>query len=120
MTCSGSCRSTSARCGSLERRTWLLQSGSRAALADLVNSIRNYPSAADLATISVPVVCSYGERSPVFMRPLVTSLAAAIPAATTREIAGAAHAVAFDAPEMFVRLIADAVAGVPRRSAVRA
>lgn len=92
----------------------------RAALADLVNSIRNYPSAADLATISVPVVCSYGERSPAFMRPLVTSLAAAIPAATTREIAGAAHAAAFDAPEMFVRLIADAVADVHRTSAVRA
>src|SRR5262245_26784233 len=32
----------------------------RAALADFHNSIVAYPSAADLATINVPVVCSYG------------------------------------------------------------
>jgi pimeloyl-ACP methyl ester carboxylesterase len=91
----------------------------RAALADLANSIRNYPTAADLATISVPVLCSYGERSPAFMRPLVTSLAAAIPGATTREIAGAAHAAAFDAPDAFVGLIADAMTRGGRTPAVR-
>ena len=91
----------------------------RAALADLANSIRNYPTAADLATTAVPAVCSYGERSPAFMRPLVTSLAAAIPTATTREIAGAGHAAAFDAPDAFVRLIAGAVADGRGTSAAR-
>ena len=81
----------------------------RAALADFVNSIRNYPSARSLATVRVPVVCSYGARSPDFMPRLVRSLASAIPTASTREIEGAGHAAPFDAPTEFVRLIADAV-----------
>ena len=58
----------------------------RAALADFRNSISSYPSAADLATIEVPVVCSYGARSPDSMVRLVRSLAAAIPAARTHRI----------------------------------
>src|SRR4249919_1266090 len=51
----------------------------RAALADFRNSIGTYPSATDLATIEVPVVCTYGARSPDSMFRLVRSLAAAIP-----------------------------------------
>ncbi len=41
---------------------------------------------------------------------LVRSLAAAIPTAKTQVIAGAAHAVAFDAPSNFVQLVADTAA----------
>lgn len=82
----------------------------RAAVADFRNSIRSYPSAADLATIAVPVVCSYGERSPAFMAPLVRSLAGAIPTAITHEIRGAGHAAPFDATAEFVQLIAEAIA----------
>ena len=48
-----------------------------AALADFVNSIGTYPSRTDLATVGVPVVCSYGARSPSGMFRLVRSLAAA-------------------------------------------
>ena len=81
----------------------------RAALADFRNSISPYPSASDLATVDVPVVCSYGARSPGSMIGLVRSLAAAIPSATTRRIEGAGHAAPFDAPATFVQLIADAV-----------
>lgn len=55
----------------------------RAALADFRNSISSYPSAADLATVEVPVVCSYGARSPDGMFRLVRSLAAVIPTART-------------------------------------
>ena len=80
---------------------------SKAALTDFRNSIGVYPSAAELATIGVPVVCSYGSRSPDGMARLVSSLAAAIPGATTRRIEGAGHAAPFDAPTNFVRLIAD-------------
>jgi pimeloyl-ACP methyl ester carboxylesterase len=80
-----------------------------AALADFRNSIGAYPSAADLAAIEVPVVCSYGSRSPSSMAGLVRMLAAAIPAATTREVDGAGHAAPFDATMNFVRLIADAM-----------
>jgi pimeloyl-ACP methyl ester carboxylesterase len=76
-------------------------------LADFRNSILACPSASELATIKVPVVCSYGSRSPDSMRRLVRSLAAAIPTATTREIEGAGHAAPFDATTNFVQLIAD-------------
>jgi pimeloyl-ACP methyl ester carboxylesterase len=81
----------------------------RAALADFRNSIREYPSAADLATVEVPVVCTYGARSHDSMRRLVRSLAAAIPAARTQEIKGSGHAAPFDATASFVQLIADAI-----------
>ncbi len=86
---------------------------SKAALADFRNSIVAYPSAADLATIEVPVICSYGSRSRKSMVSLVRSLAAAIPTATTREIEGAGHAAPFDATTNFVRLIADSMCGNP-------
>lgn len=82
---------------------------SRAALADFRNSIVTYPSANDLASVEVPVVCTYGARSPDNMARLVQSLASAIPTARTHRIEGAGHAVAFDALSVFVQLIADAV-----------
>jgi 3-oxoadipate enol-lactonase len=81
----------------------------RASLADFRNSIVAYPTATDLATIEVPVVCSYGSRSRKSMVGLVRSLAAAIPTATTRQIEGAGHAAPFDATTNFVRLIADSI-----------
>lgn len=81
----------------------------RAALADFRNSIGTYPSAAELATVTVPVVCSYGERSPDSMVRLVSSLALAIPTATVAEIDGAGHAAPFDATTNFVHLIADSI-----------
>jgi pimeloyl-ACP methyl ester carboxylesterase len=82
----------------------------RAALVDFVNSIGAYPSRVALATVKVPVVCSYGGRSPAGMLRLVRLLAAAIPAARTHRIEGAGHAAPFDAPEGFVRLVADSIA----------
>ena len=85
----------------------------RAALADFRNSIVAYPSAADLSTIEVPVVCSYGSRSRKSMVGLVRSLAAAIPTATMRQVEGAGHAAPFDATTSFVRLIADSMSGNP-------
>ena len=80
-----------------------------AALADFRNSISSYPSAAELATIEVPVVCSYGARSPNGMFRLVRALAAAIPTARTHRIEGAGHAAPFDAPANFVPVIAGTV-----------
>jgi pimeloyl-ACP methyl ester carboxylesterase len=68
------------------------------------------PSAADLATVHVPVVCSYGARSPDSMFRLVRSLASAVRSARTRRIEGAGHAAPFDAPANFVELVADAIA----------
>ena len=82
----------------------------KAALADFRNSIADYPSARDLATVGVPVVCTYGERSPTSMIRLVRSLARAIPAGSTRQIDGAGHAAPFDSPTSFVRVVADALA----------
>jgi 3-oxoadipate enol-lactonase len=86
----------------------------RPALADFLNSIRSYPSATDLATVDVPVVCSYGARSPDSMFRLVRLLASAIPAGRTHRIAGAGHAAPFDATANFVQLIADTINSQPR------
>jgi pimeloyl-ACP methyl ester carboxylesterase len=80
-----------------------------ATLADFLNSIVAYPTADDLSTIKVPVVCSYGSRSAQNIITLVRGLTAAIPTATTHEIAGASHAAPFDATANFVRLIADSI-----------
>jgi pimeloyl-ACP methyl ester carboxylesterase len=86
------------------------RANAKAALADFRNSIGVYPSAANLATVDVPVVCSYGARSPLNMARLVRALALAIPGARTREIKGAGHAAPFDATSNFVELIAEAIA----------
>jgi pimeloyl-ACP methyl ester carboxylesterase len=80
-----------------------------AALRDFRNSIGVHPSAADLATVEVPVICSYGARSPDSMFRLVRLLADAIPGATLHRIEGAGHAAPFDATANFVQLIADAM-----------
>jgi pimeloyl-ACP methyl ester carboxylesterase len=81
----------------------------RATLWDFLITIGNHPTATALATIEVPVVCSYGSRSPDFMVRRARSLAAAIPTAKTHRIEGAAHAAPFDAPTNFVELIADTI-----------
>ena len=79
----------------------------RAALSDFRNSIADYPSAGDLATVEVPVVCTFGTRSPTNMVRLVRSLACAIPTGSTRQIDGAGHAAPFDATANFVQVVAD-------------
>ena len=81
----------------------------RSVVADLKNSMGGYPRSKDLATITAPVVCTFGARSRSYMRPLTRSLARAIPAARVREIDGTAHAVPFDAPAAFARVIVDAM-----------
>jgi pimeloyl-ACP methyl ester carboxylesterase len=81
----------------------------RPALADFRSSIMAHPSAKDLARVRVPVVCSYGARSPDSMLRLVRLLAAAIPTARTQQIEGAGHAAPFDSPTNFAQLIADTV-----------
>jgi pimeloyl-ACP methyl ester carboxylesterase len=82
----------------------------RATLTDFINSIGNYPTATDLATVEVPVVCSYGALSPDFIVRFTRSLADAIPTGRVHRIEGTAHAAPFDATENFVKLIADVVA----------
>jgi 3-oxoadipate enol-lactonase len=81
----------------------------RASLRDFRSSIGEYPPAADLASVEVPVMCTYGARSPDSMFRFARSLASAIPTARTHRIEGAGHAVAFDAPTDFVQLIAGTI-----------
>ena len=83
----------------------IARDNAKPALADFRNSIGNYPTPADLATIQAPVVCSYGARSVDGIIPLTHALAAAIPTARVQRIEGAGHAAAFDATESFVQLI---------------
>lgn len=82
----------------------------RATLADFRKTIGNHPSATDLATVEVPVVCAYGGRSPDPMLRYARSLAAAIPTGRVYRIEGAGHAAPFDATANFVQLIADTIA----------
>jgi pimeloyl-ACP methyl ester carboxylesterase len=78
----------------------------RPTLADFRSTIRDYPSASELATIKVPVLCTYGARSPKGMVRLVGLLTAAIPTARAMEIDGTGHAAAFDQTTNFVDVIA--------------
>ena len=87
----------------------IARENARAALVDLVNSIGTYPSRMDLANVNVPVVCSYGARSPASMFRLTRRLSSAIPTARIHRIEGAGHAAPFDATTNFVRLIADLI-----------
>lgn len=88
----------------------IARENARPALADFRNSIGDYPSATDLATIAVPVICTHGARSPDSVVRLTRSLAAAVPGARLERIAGSGHAVAFDAPHAFVQLVAATIA----------
>jgi len=81
----------------------------RPALADFRATIGEYPSRRDLATVITPVVCSYGARSADRMSVYARELAAAMPGGRTCRLDGAGHAAPFDAPDNFVRVIADAI-----------
>lgn len=81
----------------------------KATLADIRIAIGGYPPARQLAAIRTPVVCAYGARSDPGMARIARSLASAMPSAGVREIEGAGHAVAFDAPVNFVQEIFDAI-----------
>jgi pimeloyl-ACP methyl ester carboxylesterase len=63
----------------------------------------------DLATVKVPVVCSYGERSPTGMFRFTRLLAAAIPTGRTRTIEAAGHAAPFEATANFVQLVSETI-----------
>jgi esterase len=81
----------------------------RAALKDFVSTIGSYPTATDLAGIRVPVVCTYGGRSPAWMAHVTRTLSAAIPTASLRCIENAGHAAPFDAPTTFANTAAETV-----------
>ena len=87
----------------------IARENARSVVADLRSTIGGHPRAKELSTISRPFACTYGSRSRSYMRSITRSLAQAIPTATVREIDGAAHAVAFDAPGNFVQVIVDAI-----------
>ena len=89
------------------------------ALWDFLTTIGNHPTAKDLTTISAPVVCSYGARSPDFMVRCTRTFAAAIPGARLQRIEGAAHAVFFDARDNFVQLIGDTMTSLDMLSSTR-
>lgn len=88
------------------RRT--ARENAKAALADIRIAIGGYPPPSELATMKAPVACTHGARSDDTMVRITRTLAGAIPTASVREIDGAGHAAAFDAPANFVRLIAEA------------
>jgi pimeloyl-ACP methyl ester carboxylesterase len=88
----------------------------RAALWDFRNSVGNYPTPSDLATVEIPVVCSYGARSPEKIVGLTRALASAVPTARLHEIEGAGHAAPFDATSNFVDTVAEVISSERRRA----
>jgi len=92
----------------------IARENARAALADFRSSIGTYPTRADLATVNVPVLCTYGTRSPNSMVRLIRSLAAAIPTARAQGIEGAGHAAPVDATTNFVQLVAHTISAEVR------
>jgi pimeloyl-ACP methyl ester carboxylesterase len=100
-----------------ERWRQAARDNGRSVVADLKSTMGSYPRPKDLATITAPVVCTYGSRSRTYMRAITRALARAIPTATLREIDGAAHAVMFDAPGNFVQVIVEAMRSSELRSA---
>jgi pimeloyl-ACP methyl ester carboxylesterase len=85
------------------------RANARAVLADIRIAMGGYPSRRRLATVTTPVLCTYGARSDNTMIRVTRSLARAIPTASLRKIEGAGHAAAFDAPTNFVQAIDDAI-----------
>jgi pimeloyl-ACP methyl ester carboxylesterase len=83
----------------------------KAVVADVRIAIGGYPPPKQLATIRSPVVCAYGTRSDASLAGIARSLARLIPTASLRGIDGAGHAVAFDAPAGFVKVIIETVGG---------
>ncbi len=81
----------------------------KAVLADIRIATGGYPPRTQLAAISTPIVCAYGSRSDATMGRIARSLVRAIPTASLRQIEGAGHAVTFDAPSNFVKVIAEAI-----------
>jgi pimeloyl-ACP methyl ester carboxylesterase len=81
----------------------------KAVLTDIRIAIAGYPTAKELAAITRPVTCTYGARSRKPLIRVARSLVAAIPTAKLREIPGAGHAAAFDAPANFAHVIRESV-----------
>jgi pimeloyl-ACP methyl ester carboxylesterase len=81
----------------------------QAALADFRIAVGDYPRARELAAMTRPVLCTYGSRSNQPLVRVAGSLSRAIPTAQLREIRGAGHAAAFDAPAEFAQAIAEAI-----------
>jgi pimeloyl-ACP methyl ester carboxylesterase len=88
----------------------------KSVVADLRSTMGPYPRAHELAKITAPFVCTYGSRSHNYMRAITRSLAQAVPTAAMREIDGAAHAVAFNAPGNFVQVIVETIRSSESRS----
>lgn len=88
----------------------IARENARAGLTDFRKTIGNHPSARELATVGVRVVCAYGARSPDSMFRYTRSLVAAVPTSRIHRIEGAGHAAPFDATANFVELIADTIA----------
>ena len=87
----------------------------RSVIADLKATLRSYPRRSDLARLAMPVICTYGSRSGLYMHAITRGLASGIPGATICRIDGSAHAVSFDAPATFANVIVDAAgaSGIP-------
>jgi pimeloyl-ACP methyl ester carboxylesterase len=89
------------------RRT--ARDNAKATIADIWIAMGDYPTPEELARIQTPVVCTYGARSGDVTASITRSLASTIPTARVREIEGAGHAAAFDAPAGFVQVIVEEI-----------
>jgi pimeloyl-ACP methyl ester carboxylesterase len=86
----------------------LARDNAKATLVDIAIAGGDYIGPKELGQVTVPIVCTYGDRSAPAMVRVTRSLAEAIPGVLLRGIAGAGHAAAFDAPEALAQAIVEA------------
>ena len=92
--------------------TWRQVAGenAQAGLSDIRIAIGNYPTADQLASVTRPVLCTCGSRSPSKMVRVTRKLAKTVPTGSFLQIEGAGHAAPFDAPDNFAAVVHQAMA----------
>jgi 2-hydroxy-6-oxonona-2,4-dienedioate hydrolase len=96
------------------------QMGARRYLQTVQNMLADDPLA-DPAAVNAPCLVIRGERDAIVSEATARRLAAALPAGSFTQVAGAAHAVPFNSPEAFIRITLTFLAGAdagrsPRRT----
>ena len=88
----------------------VIDSGTQCRRGERTGGARRLPYRGRRLPVTRPVLCTYGARSNKLLVRVARSLARVIATAQVIEIEGAAHAPAFDDPDNFVRILAEAAA----------
>jgi len=98
-----------------EERRELLRGNASGVFADLASGDGSHIHNEDLASIRAPVTIVTAELSPSFLQKTSASLAKLLPAARTRTLQGAGHAMAFDQSEALLAELQRTLDGTSER-----